>query len=403
MTERLTPSCAAEAADIIKNAVDSRSPLIVQGAGTKVAIGAPVSAEKTISSIALDGIRLYEPSELVIAARAGTPIEAVTAELAKNGQRLAFDPVTYQGLLASEGKPTIGGLAAANLSGPRRIAFGAARDSLIGIEMINGKGEIIKNGGRVMKNVTGYDLTKLVCGSWGTLGLLTEVFFKLQPMPETELTLSFSGLDDEKAIALLCDAMGSPFEVTSAAHLPASQGGTGAESQTILRIEGFEASLTYRSGELEDLLSDYGAPQRLEEEESKALWAQVADVSALKAQDEDLVWKLSLKPSNGPKMGAWLREQLGAKLLYDWSGGLVWASIDPAQAGEDGGAKRIREKLATLGGHATLIKGPQDLRSRMSSFQPQNGGLAQLSKAAKLSFDPYGLFNPGRMSERKGA
>ncbi len=405
MTDYHSPQTANEAAEIVRAAADQNNPLLVQGGGTKADIGAPVQASQTLSSRGMTGVTLYEPSELVIAARAGTPLAEIQAVLAEKKQRLNFDPVTYQSLLGLTGTPTIGAIAAANLSGPRRITFGASRDSLIGIEMVNGKGEIIKNGGRVMKNVTGYDLTKLICGSWGTLGLLTEVCFKLQPMPEGERTLVWSGLSDKKAVALLCAAMGSPFEITSSAHIPdhsvsvpaKTEDGAGEAAQTLIRIEGFAASLAYRTEELTDLLADYGEPIILEQEESTNRWQSVAELDALGANAEDLVWKLSLKPSDGPLMGAFLREKLGAQLLYDWSGGLVWAALDRNQAGADGGASIIRSQMAQLGGHATLIRAPHAVRAASDVFQPLKPGIAQLTRAAKLSFDPKGIFNPGRM------
>ena len=396
MTNLFKPLTAQDAAEIVREAAGYDSKLLIQGGGTKATIGTPVTAQAILSSSNISGITLYEPSELVIGARAGTPLAEIQATLAANNQRLAFDPVSYQALLASRGTATIGSIAAGNLSGPRRILFGAARDSLIGIEMINGKGEIIKNGGRVMKNVTGYDLTKLVCGSWGTLGLLTQLYFKLQPCPEAERSLVWQGLDDQQAVQLLCAAMGSPFEVTSAAHVSA-QGELPA--RTIIRIEGFEASLAYRSEELVDLLVEYGRPDRLDRQASEAIWTDITELSALDASPEDLVWKISVKPTDGPAMGAFLKKRLNAKLLYDWSGGLVWAAIDPRVAGIGGGASRIRSQLAKLGGHATLIRAPQAVRLGGTSFQPPNAAIQRIKRAVKQSFDPKGIFNPGLMGE----
>ena len=404
MTNFLAPNTVEEAASLIADAADQARAITLCGGGSKATIGTPLQTEQTISASALTGITLYEPSELVMSAKAGTPLTQIEAKLTEHNQRLCFDPVTYQTLLGSSGTPTIGAIAAANLSGPRRITFGAARDSLIGIEMVNGKGEIIKNGGRVMKNVTGYDLTKLICGSWGTLGLLSEVTFKLQPVPEGEYTLLFEGLTDERAVDLLCRSLRSPFEVTSAAHIPAMGGAETSEaSKTLIRIEGFDASLTYRSEELEDLLEEFGAPIRLQNAQSQTIWTQVANVQPLSQDPSSLIWKLSVKPTDGPIIGQWLRSTYDARLLYDWSGGLVWAAIDPSKAKDDGAAKALRTQLGSLGGHATLIKAPAEIRQAISSFHPVSSGVEKLLKAAKQSFDPKGIFNPGLMSQGKGA
>ncbi|HEX2725317.1 MAG TPA: FAD-binding protein, partial [Beijerinckiaceae bacterium] len=210
------PATEQDAGAVIAEAAARRTPLALVGSGSKAEIGRPAQSEATLSSAGLTGITLYEPAELVLAARAGTALSEVVRTLADKGQQLPFEPMDYRRLLAAAGEPTMGGVAAANLSGPRRIMAGAARDSLIGVRLVNGRGEAIKSGGRVMKNVTGLDLVKVMGGSWGTLGLITEVTFKVLPRPEREATLAFHGLDDARAIAALCAAAASPYEVTGA-------------------------------------------------------------------------------------------------------------------------------------------------------------------------------------------
>src|SRR5687768_13684380 len=266
----LTPATEPDAAAMIAEAAARRMPLAVAGGATKEAVGRPAQTEATLSSAALTGVTLYEPAELVIAARAGTPLSEIVATLAERGQQLPFEPMDHRVLLGSTGAPSIGAVAAANVSGPRRIMAGAAPDRLIGVRFVNGQGEAVTSGGRVMKNVTGLDLVKLMAGSWGTLGFLTEVTFKVLPRPERVATLALSELDDVRAIEVLCAAVASPFEVTGATHLPAALDGAGG--RTLLRIEGFSLSVDHRLDALRRLLKGFGAVDVVEGEAADALW-----------------------------------------------------------------------------------------------------------------------------------
>jgi len=387
----LIPRDEQDAASIVADAAARRTPLNLCGNGTKAAMGRPNQTEASLTSAALTGITLYEPAEMVIAARSGTPLAEVVETLAQKGQQLPFEPMDYRLLLGSRGEPTIGAVAAMNISGPRRIMAGAARDSLIGVRFVNGRGEVIKSGGRVMKNVTGLDLVKLMAGAWGTLGFLTEVTFKVLPKPERMSTLLIRGLDDESAVAALSAALGSPFDVTGAAHLPAPdrQG-----ARTLIRLEGFSVSVDYRLGELRRLLKRFGAADILEGRGAEAVWQALRDASVFQDRGERAVWRISTAPTKGPALTARVAETIEAQWFYDWGGGLVWLST-PAEG--DLGAAAIRAATAAFGGHATLVRAPDADRSRLDVFEPQAEAVMALSRGIKASLDPAGILNPGRM------
>jgi len=386
-----SPREEAEAGAVIADAAARRAPLAVVGGGTKADIGRPVQAEATLSAAGMTGITLYEPAELVVSARAGTPLADVVRTLAAANQALAFEPPDYRALLGSAGEPTIGAVAAANLSGPRRIMAGAARDGLIGVRFVNGRGETVKSGGRVMKNVTGLDLAKLLAGSWGTLGFLTEVTFKVLPKPERAATLVFPGLDDARAVAALAAALGSPLEVTGAAHVPAPDR---REARTLIRVEGFGFSVDHRLGELRRLLRAFGTPEVTEGEGAEALWRAVRDATLLAEPRKAAVWRVSTAPTRGPEFAARVARALPARVVYDWGGGLVWLATE---ARGEAGAGVIREAVRAVGGHATLIRAPAEVRAAVDVFEPPGAAMLRLTAGVKAAFDPAGVLNPGRM------
>ena len=339
----LSPRSEEEACAAVAEALSDRAPLALAGSGTKAAIGRPAQTERTLSAAALSGITLYEPAELVVAARAGTPLAAIEAELASRDQALTFEPPDWRALLGTEGEPTIGAVAAGNLSGPRRVAAGAARDSLLGVRFVNGRGEAIKSGGRVMKNVTGLDLARLLAGSWGTLGFLTEVTFKVLPRPERMATLVLRGLDEAEAAAAMAAALSSPYEVTGAAHLPRSLAGGGS---TLLRLEGFASSVDYRAGALRKLFRGAGS-DLLGGDDAAALWRNVRDVGPL-LDGPDAVWRISTAPTRGHVLTALVERTLAARWYYDWGGGLVWlAARSRATRARRRSARRCARPAAT--------------------------------------------------------
>ncbi|QCI65678.1 FAD-binding protein [Phreatobacter stygius] len=383
------PTTSAELAAIVAEARAARTPLAIGGGLTRSGLGRPVQAAAEISTRGLTGITLYEPAELVIAARAGTPLREVTEALAAKGQRLPFEPMDHRRLYGTTGEPTVGGVAAGNVSGPARINLGAARDSMIGLKFVNGRGEDIKSGGRVMKNVTGLDLVKALAGSHGTLGIFHEICFKVLPVAESEATLQLGGLTDIQAIEALSTALGSPFEPTGAAHLPA---GGGEAARTLLRIEGFAPSIAYRSGELAKLLKRFGMLETIAQDQAAALWRDIRD-AALYAGSGTAVWRISVAPSKAAALGAKLAGR-GARLFYDWGGGLIWAAVEPAGDAE---ASFVHAQAKAAGGHATLVRAPDAVRLAVDVFDPPAPPLMAMQKKLKASLDPDGILNPGRM------
>jgi glycolate oxidase FAD binding subunit len=389
--DTLQPADEAELAAIVADAAAKRTPVAVEGGGTLRGLGRPMQTAGTLSTARLTGVTLYEPAEMVLSARAGTPLAEVEGLLAAKGQRLAFEPPDLRAFYGTSGTPTIGAVAAANLSGPRRIAAGAARDGLIGVRAVSGRGEIVKSGGRVMKNVTGLDLVKFLAGSYGTLAVMSEVTFKVLPAPETEATLVYSGLDDGRAISALSAALGSPFSVTGAAHVPV---GTDGGACTLVRIEGFVDSVRHRLDSLADALSDFGTPDRLEGEASAASWKAIRDLDVFGASPDAIVWRISVKPSDGPRLAASVGAALDCRILYDWGGGLVWiACSDPPETS----TASIRKAVGSLGGHATLFRAPEPIRLSTDVFDLPTEPVMALSRKLKQAFDPAGILNPGRL------
>ena len=373
----MTPRTEDELAEMVRAA---NAPLRIEGGGTR---GMAARGEgEALSTAGLSGISLYEPGALTLVAQAGTPLAEVEQALAKEGQRLAFEPMDHRGLLGSAGTPTIGGVVAGNVSGPRRIQLGACRDFLLGVRFVDGGGRVVKNGGRVMKNVTGYDLVKLMAGSHGTLGVLTEVSLKVLPAPAATGMLVCEGLEDAPAVAALSAALGSPYEVTGAAHVPGPDGGA---ARTMIRIEGFPNSVGYRLEELRKLLTAHGdfAPQS-DPETVLSAWEAVRDVRDF-AEASGNVWRLSVKPSDAPGIVASLN---GVQAIYDWGGGLVWLRVP-----EGFDDARIRAAVDARGGHATLVRG----RSNLPAFHPAAGPTAALEAGLRARFDPRGRLNPGLM------
>jgi len=385
------PAEEAEIASVVAEAAAAREPLVIVGRDTKRAMLRPVQAARTLSVRNHEGVTLYSPKELVFAARAGTTLEAIEAAVAAEGQHLIAEPPDFSTLLGTEGKQTLGGVVAANLSGPRRIAWGAMRDHVLGVRAVNGTGEVIRSGGRVLKNVTGLDLCKLFTGSHGTLAVLTEITLKVLPAPERTGTLVLPGVDAEAGVRALSAALGSPYGVSGAAWLPAEAASLVpalagfAGPVALVRVEDFEASVPYRLGRLRDELGG----EMLGDEPSRAVWRAVRDVGPLPAETQDAVWRVSVRPSLGPRV---LRG-LGGRGFLDWGGGLVWVA-GPATAEAHAS---VTEAARAAGGTWMLLRAPEPLRAVVDVVPPEPPPVARITQRVKAALDPHGILNPGRI------
>ena len=417
MAESLAPTDADGLADAVRWAVAGEAPLEVIAGGSKQTLGRPVQSAATLSLAAFDGIVDYQPSELVLTAQAATPLATIEAALEAERQMLAFEPADYGTLLrapggadlratggatlSAPGGATLGGALACNLSGPRRIKAGAARDHFLGMHAVSGRGERFKAGGRVVKNVTGYDVCKLLAGSYGTLALMHEVTVKVLPAPERTRTVLVFGLEPAAALDALGAALGSAHEVSGAAHMPAEVAARSAVSYvsgagaavSAVRVEGFPASVEARCEALRALLGRFGAVEELHSKNSATLWREIRDVRAF-ADDSRPLWRLSVPPASGAAAAARVAEAADVRALFDWGGGLLWLAVDGAP---DAGEVPVRAAAAAAGGHATLVRADAPTRAARAVFQPQATGLAALTARIKRAFDPTGVLNPGRM------
>lgn len=396
------PTDERELVNILTEAAATSWSVETIGAGSKRAAGRPMDVSGIVTTRNMRGITLSIPSEQVVAARGGTLLSLVEAELAKSNQMLAAEPVDLGPMLGEPpGQATVGGVVATNLSGSRRIQRGAVRDHLLGIRAVNGRGEVITWGGRVMKNVTGYDLCRTLAGSWGTLGIFSEVTLRAMPKPEETRTLLLLGQPDSIGIEVLCQALATPFEVSGTVHLQADLSkrmrlpglAEAATTVTALRIENASPSVAYRAERLKTLFQPFGELLELDHVRSLLFWDEIRQLSFLQGSMTP-VWRISVAPKNGPRLVELVSRFLSCRAAYDWSGGLIWLEVPDAG---DAGADDIRRAVATLGGHATLIRGGAQLRKTIDVFPPLEAAVQRLTNGVKAAFDPAGILNPGRM------
>lgn len=398
---------AADVEEVVRAAIASEQPLEIIGHGSKRQIGQPMATNALLDLSALNAVIAYEPNELIITVQAGAPLADVQSLIDAKNQQFAFEPVDTAGLLGMPAIGTIGGMIGAGLAGPRRIKAGGARDHLLGAHAVSGFGDSFKTGGKVVKNVTGYDLCKLLAGSWGTLAVMTEVTLKVMPKPESERTLVLRSPDDSSANRAMIAALGSPFDVSGAAHLPNSAfrpagalAGLGSPGQaaTVLRLEGIAASATHRAASLRQTLAPFGPVEILEDAASAVIWNSLRDVAPFAANGALgawTVWRIVCPPASGGALGQALARDTGGDVIYDWGGGLIWAALPPKP---DAHAALVRSRVDAAGGHATLIRSAEEVRRHVDVFHPQPSGLASLSERVRASFDPKNILNRGRLT-----
>lgn len=403
MADVYAPKNEAELGGFVRDAAAGNHALEICGLRSKRAMGRPLTPAAIVTVSKMSGVTLYEPNELVISARAGTPLHEVEAILAQRNQELAFEPVGLSRILGGEPlAATMGAIVAMNISGPRRILRGAARDHVIGVRAVNGSGEVIRSGGRVMKNVTGVDLVRGLSGSWGTLSVLSEVTFKVLPRAPEVRTILFLGLADEAAVGVMSAAMGAPYEVSGTIHLHAPFVARLSSADlapanaplTALRIEGRAQSIEHRVERLRSELAPFGETYYLDHRRSREFWADIRSLAFLSQEVERPLWRISVAPSKAPLIVRALSAFFPVNAVYEWSGGLLWLELPPSS---DASVTEVRRVLAEFSADSLLMRAPRAVLSAVEVFHPLPLAKMKIVQALKQAFDPAGILNPGRM------
>jgi len=370
-----------ELTDIVMDAAASGEKLAICGGGGKATFGCDRDDVSLLDMRGFSSIVDYDPTELTLRTGAGAPLTEIEQLVAAQGQMLAFEPWDQAALFGgSAGAGTIGGALASGAAGPRRLSRGGARDHLLGFEAVSGRGERFIAGGNVVKNVTGFDLSKLVCGSWGRLAALTQVTLKVLPAPRAVESFVLNGLKPEIAQAALNAAMRSQAEIAAAAHSPKTP------SRTVFRLEGVDPSIRARASLLSSLQASFGKLLPMDAAEADSFWSSVRAVSSLSSAH--ILWRVHVPPSRGAAL-AYALCGGGTNWLMDWAGGLIWvADIDDAA--------RVRDAATLLGGHAVLIRAPAAMRETIPALHPASPGVARIERAVRAAFDPAGVFQTGR-------
>lgn len=397
MSNIFKPRDENEIVEAVAWAVSGEKSLEVVGHGTKRALGRAAQYDSTLDVSGLSGVVLYEPEELIFSAKGGTPIAEIEKLLTESKQEFAFEPMDIGPILGRKpGEGTLGGLVSVNFAGPRRVKAGNTRDHALGVKAVSGRAEIFKAGGRVVKNVTGYDLPKLITGSYGTLAVITEITLKVLPVAEDVETLLVSGLSDQRAIEAMALASSSAWDVSAAAHFPAKIAARlpikASAAVTAFRLEGIAPSIAYRREKLEAMLKSFGALGVLKRDESRALWRAVRDALPFAENTKHALWRVSVTPTLGAKIGGAIVAATGAQLFYDWAGGLLWVEMPNEEPHE----QAVRAAIGR-DGHAVLIRATPAVRAQAAIFGPLDAGHLKVTRGLKESFDPKAVLNPGRM------
>jgi glycolate oxidase FAD binding subunit len=386
---RVRPEKVEDLADAIVAAGARGKTFEIAGNATKLSLGNPVVADAVLDISALSGVVFYEPEELVLKVQAGTPFAEVRRLLAGRQQHLAFDPPDYGVVLGSpRDGATIGGIVACNIAGPRRLLSGAPRDVLLGVEGVNGRGEHFKAGGRTVKNVTGYDLPKIMAGSHGVLAVLTTVTLKVSPRPQAEATLLLSGLSEARGVELMLDALRMSVELGGAAHLPVAPAGG---PRTAFRLEGTKTSVDARLVELEHQFHRFAEVEKIFGPESANFWTSIADLNALAPLPDESIWRLLLPATQAPRIVAAAR----GRAIYDWGGSQVFVAVPTTRLEND--AASIRDLVSQVGGRANLFRAPDTIRWKVGAQQPRGALVEELNERTRRAFDPSRILNPGRL------
>lgn len=372
----------SEVIEFVRAAREARAPFEIVAGGTRRQVGKPLNNLPLLDVSGLSGIIKYEPGELIVTAAPSTPLAEITAALAERGQRLGFDPADWSRLLGSNGVATLGGAASADASGSGRLRHGGARDSLLAFRGVNGQGEAFRGGAKVVKNVTGFDLPKLVCGAYGTLCVLTELTFRVFPKPPFAVTLCVADVPPDIGFAALRKIAHSALEPAGLAYLPATMMPGIGEGAALIKLEGARKPLEEKVALAHGLL---GQAMRAIETDPFPVIASGEKFADLPGD----VWRVMVAPSDAPRVAKELNAQ---HWLGDWAGGLIWLAAPPSDAA------RIRAVVAAANGQAMLLRASADARAVLGLYAPQAPALADLSRAVKAAFDPLGLFNPGRLS-----
>ena len=372
--------------DFVHAARAGKTPFEIVAGGTRRAVGRPLLDSKGADLPMLDvsglsGIVKYEPAELIVTAQPATPLAEIKAVLAQKNQRLGFDPADWSRLLGSNGVATLAGAASCDASGSGKLRHGGARDSLLGFRAVNGLGESFRGGAKVVKNVTGFDLPKLMCGAFGTLGVLTELTFRVYPQPQFATTLCLSDVTPEDGFAHLRKIALSALEPAGLAYLPGNMLAESGQGAALIKLEGARQPLEEKIALAHGLLGN--AMNRIEEDPFAAIGSgeKFADIPGD-------IWRVMIARADAPR----LAKELNVRhWLGDWAGAMLWMAADPSEA------PRIRAIAAKANGQAMLLRGSAASRASLGLFAPQPHALAALNRSVKAAFDPLLLFNPGRL------